>query len=92
MVQSSRSAPSAHQSATLDALGGLIGRVLIIVALMMGLAFTIYPFLFMLSTSLQTNAEIFSAPPKLIPPPGSSRTGRTCSPKPDSLGGFLIAQ
>ena len=68
MVQSSRSDPSAHQSATLDALGGLIGRVLIIVALMMGLAFTIYPFLFMLSTSLQTNAEIFSAPPKLIPP------------------------
>lgn len=44
------------------------GRVLIVAFLAIGLIFTIYPFLFMLSSSLKTNAEIFSAPPTLIPP------------------------
>jgi ABC-type glycerol-3-phosphate transport system permease component len=68
MAQASQADRSLARSASSITLGTFIGRLLIYFALLLGLMFTIYPFLFMLSTSLQTNAEIFSAPPKLIPP------------------------
>ena len=68
MAQASQVDRSLARSASSITLGTFIGRLLIYLAMLLGLVFTIYPFLFMLSTSLQTNAEIFSAPPKLIPP------------------------
>ena len=68
MAQASAAARGTHESSVLGAIGFLAWPRLIILFLAIGLAFTIYPFLFMLSSSLKTNAEIFSAPPTLIPP------------------------
>ncbi len=68
MAQASAAARGTHESSVLGDIGFWLGRGLIILFLAIGLAFTIYPFLFMLSSSLKTNAEIFSAPPTLIPP------------------------
>ncbi len=68
MAQASQASRGTHESPAWGPLGFWLGRVLILVFLAIGLVFTIYPFLFMLSSSLKTNAEIFSAPPTLIPP------------------------
>jgi ABC-type glycerol-3-phosphate transport system permease component len=68
MAQAARVAPDTTASSALGTLSFWAGRVLIVAFLAIGLIFTIYPFLFMLSSSLKTNAEIFSAPPTLIPP------------------------
>jgi ABC-type glycerol-3-phosphate transport system permease component len=68
MAQASQAVYGTRGSSALGALGFWLGRGLILLFLAIGLIFTIYPFLFMLSSSLKTNAEIFSAPPTLIPP------------------------
>ena len=68
MAQASPAAQESRASLALGTLSFWAGRGLIIAFFAIGLIFTIYPFLFMLSSSLKTNAEIFSAPPTLIPP------------------------
>lgn len=68
MAQASQVTQATGDSSVPGALGFWIGRAFVVAFLAVGLIFTIYPFIFMLSSSLKTNAEIFSAPPTLIPP------------------------
>ena len=68
MAQASQAAQATGDSSVLGTLSFWLGRALVVAFLVIGLIFTIYPFIFMLSSSLKTNAEIFSAPPTLIPP------------------------
>ncbi len=68
MARASETHRGVARPTRLSTLATGLGVALIGLIILIGLAFTIYPFLFMLGGTLKTNKEIFSLPPTLIPP------------------------
>ena len=68
MASASQATPRAVSTAPLATIARWAGLAAITFVIVVGLVFTIYPFLFMLGATLKTNKEIFSLPPTLLPP------------------------
>ncbi len=68
MAQASPAAQGVVRPFSIGTLARWAGLVVITVVIVLGLLFTIYPFIFMLGATLKTNKEIFSLPPTILPP------------------------
>jgi ABC-type glycerol-3-phosphate transport system permease component len=68
MASASQATQGVAWSSHLTKLARWAGLALIAVVIVLGLVFTIYPFIFMLGGTLKTNKEIFSLPPTILPP------------------------
>ena len=68
MAQASQAAQGVVRPFNFGTLARWAGLAVITVVIVLGLLFTIYPFIFMLGATLKTNKEIFSLPPTILPP------------------------
>ena len=86
MAQASQAARGVARPSQSATLARWVGIALVAVVIVLGLVFTIYPFIFMLGGTLKTNKEIFSLPPTILPPtwqfqnwPGPIRRHKLCA-------------